>query len=244
MVIVVFLASLWWGLFLSGWFQAKNIEVRGTVTVNPQEIRNLIYSQLRVCCFLFEENNLFIAWLKRGSIKKTIKENFPIFKRVQITPLFYKDHIQAKLQERKELGIWSKGGQSFYFDHTGFLFRKAPSYKGAGLVVVKDRREGKIALASTVGPPEVLESVLALTESDYLDSLNLKTIEIQKMGQDLKAQFLDGWDAFFNVADPEHINSQIKVLQTTMENKIKEKKNQLQYIDLRVENRAYIQYEE
>lgn len=238
------LAALWWWFFLSPQFQLQRVEIEGTKTVSPDKLRNKVKSFKFLNLPLVERNSLWIIWLRKKKIKEKLISEFLPLKKANIQLELLKDKVKIEVQERKEVGIWINKKNSFYFDQTGFLFRKAPSYEGKIITPVSNPGQN-LKLGEKVKPPKVLKSVLALINNQYLQNeINLDRIKVINQNQALKVYFSDGVYALFSISGEKSDFSQsVYVLRQTLEKKVKQdKKDKLKYIDLRIPNRAYIQY--
>lgn len=243
---MLLVGSGWWLFFLSPYFEISSIKISGSNTIASKKIKATAKQNFKSHSHFFSSQNLPYALLKKEELKTQLQKKFPVFKQIKITPDIPADTIKVDLTERKRLAILKqKGGSNFYFDKHGVLFAKAPEYEGS-LMTLVETEDPQFKKGDQLTPKNLRNSIIELLKSNYLKKeLNLSKIDIKAKGKELHAHILNGARLKFSITEkPLAQNREIKQLKKVMERKVKSKRNQLKYIDLRVQNRAYIKYEE
>lgn len=224
-------------LFFSPIFKIKEIKVSGNRAISNEEIRDSLDKFLKKKILIFfNKNNIFLA-IEDG-VEKVIFKDFPRVLSIKINKDIFKKTIDLKIVERKEAGIFCKK-ECYYIDEDGVIFEEAPQTSGTLILVIRDNSEGEAEMGKSIVEKKFMAELIDLRS--YLSSqLNLKvldfTIESDDSG-DLKINTNEGWYILFNRA--RDLKVQTEALKLVLEEKIKEGRKGLEYIDLRIENRAY-----
>lgn len=245
-LLIILTILVWWLVFLSPYLEIEKIKISGSDSVNTKEIKTTSKKVFHSNSFFFDSQNLFYALLRKEKLKRNLKEKFPVFKRVKITPEILTDKIKIELKERERLAILKqKESPNFYFDRQGILFGEAPEYEGR-LITLVETPNSKFKKGDQIAPEDLRKSIIELLKNNYLkQDLSLSKIDIRAKGKELHAHILEGARLEFSLADePLSKNREITLLKKVMQEKVQSKKDQLKYIDLRVQNRAYIKYKE
>ena len=168
--------------------------------------------------------------------------------------------LEIKIKERESVGVWcqikmvpafngiennttteiietEERGQCFYLDKEGIIYKESPAMDGSLILVINDLRKRNIGIGEQVISRELMDFILMakekLPEILNIRGLNFSIISIQ----DLRIMTSLGWRIYFNPQKP--VDKQIEVLKRVLEEEIKEAREGLEYIDLRIENRAY-----
>ncbi len=133
--------------------------------------------------------------------------------------------------------IWPQSESCFFADSDGLLFREAPEISGTLLVTFYGRGDQtllgyQVVASSTINfanqtKKEMRSAGMAAT--DFIIEGGIQP--------DLSVLTGEGWWVYFSLARP--YLTQVKILQTLLADEIKEKRATLQYVDLRMPNRAY-----
>jgi len=157
---------------------------------------------------------------------------------VTVDKEFLKRKVIITLLARQKYTIWcfNKEDVCYWVDEKGFIFSEAPNLEGSlNLRIIKDSSERKLSLGDQVLEDELFKNlVLAIT---FMEDLNIEQEEI--VIGDLKfkeavARVKSGPDIYFSLMlDPSFAQNVVKSLRQSGE------WNAINYLDLRVPNRAY-----
>jgi len=251
------LAAVGYFLVFSPIFWIKKIEIKGTETVAVSQIKEIIEKDLAERKWLvIPQKSVFLAPAEK--IERDILAEFPEIKKASAIKKI-PDILIAEIEERKEIGIWceqkkiiqKQEGEGeeiaeeketiiekcFYLDSDGVIFRPAPSMSGSlVLKIIDSKKQGA----------EIGEQVIAAETADFIQQikgglnklLDLKILDFEIVSTgDLRARTSQGWRIEFSPLYS--AETQIETLKAVLENKIKENRALLEYIDLRTEGRVY-----
>jgi len=224
-------------LFFSPIFEIKEIKISGNRAINNEEIQNSLDNFLKKkIAIFFNRNNIFLA--SQSKITRILINDFPRILSIEINKNIFKKAIDLKIFERKEAGIFCKS-KCYYIDKDGVIFEEAPQTSGALILVIKDYSKKEIEIGKNVIEKERMAEFIDLR--NYLsDRLGLKVLDFiieSDVSGDLRINTNEGWYILFDKS--RDIKNQLKALQLVLEEKIKEERGNLEYIDLRIENRIY-----
>ena len=134
--------------------------------------------------------------------------------------------------------------ECYYLDKDGIVYGKSPIFEGGLILSINDFRPLNVELGRQVLEKDVLGLILGIDKqvpaifknTPQAQGLGVSVIEIFAL-EELNLITNEGWQIIFNT----HLSatSQLGVLRSVLTEDIKENRSSLQYIDLRIENRAY-----
>lgn len=227
------------GFFLLPIFKIKAIEITGNKEINAEEIRNII-----------NYKNIFLA--TKEKIKSDLIKKFPLIAELEIKINLVKRKIELNLKEREEFGIVCQAEKikqenveidqtknCFYIDKKGIIFEDALQTSGSLIILIKDYSRRDYKIGEKIFEENIIDFIVEA--KDFLASeLNIKVIDFDNLffpPDDLKVITSEGWYILFNLQ--KEARNQLLALKAVLEEKIKDKRNELQYVDLRIENRVY-----
>lgn len=131
----------------------------------------------------------------------------------------------------------------FYVDREGVVFEEAPLTFGALIVLVKDFSGDEISLGAKIAEPKTVKFILDVR--DWLaknSDVSLAEFSIDKEDRQLRGLTAEGWQIVFN--ESQTAAEQGFIVKKVLEEEIKDKRQGLEYIDLRIENRVYYKFKE
>ncbi|MEA3420565.1 MAG: cell division protein FtsQ/DivIB, partial [Acidobacteriota bacterium] len=154
--------------------------------------------------------------------------------------------------ERKEIGILCKVETQkeenltkdfyrdcYYIDKNGVIFEEAPQTSGTLILVIKDYSGEKAEMGKSILEKGLVAELVDLR--NYLfEQLNLKVVDFaiqSKSSKDIRIDTHEGWYILFDSS--RDFKKQVEALRLILERKIKGDRNNLEYVDLRIENRVY-----
>ena len=129
----------------------------------------------------------------------------------------------------------------FYVDGEGVVFEEAPLTFGALIVLVKDFSGDEISLGARIAEPKFIEFIL--DARDWLaknSDVSLAEFSIDKEDRQLRGLTSEEWQIVFN--ESQTAAEQGFIIKKVLEQEIKDKRRDLEYFDLRIENRIYYKY--
>jgi len=215
------------GIALSPMLKAKEINIYGNKEIDSEEIKNNIQS-------------INILLMTTNGLKNKLLKNFPKISAIEIRKNILKRTIAVTITERKGLGIICKEniGNCFYIDKNGVIFEDAPQTSGSLILLIKDSSSEDFSLGKKILEEQIVGSIADFKEGLFsLTNIKINWFEIYiHPPKESKVITSEGWYLLLDLT--RDIKKQLSILKTALDEKIKDRKN-LEYIDLRIENRIY-----
>jgi len=226
-------------LFISNNFYIKEVNITGLKTVPEEQVMlevNNIFSQKK---FVFlKSRNYFI--FSTDKMRAHVLGTFPKIGEIYIRK--NPEALEIIVEERGAVGVWCSVGECFYFDKKGVIFEQAPRSTGSLILAVEDERNFDPSLGATVlTSAEIifLEEAKGLIQRNF--PFNARLFVITKKSE---FEFLtsENWRVFLNKKEsPQYQLSNLKYL---LDEEIKNRRRELDYVDLRLGNKVYYKYGE
>lgn len=199
---------------------------------NPAEREIKIYLTKREMAAIWCETDLAPAALSAApSDEKPVEEEN--FESATSAAALISDLEEARPKEEIK--------KCFYVDGEGVVFEEAPLTFGALIVLLKDFSGDEISLGAKISEPKFIEFILDVR--DWLaknSDVSLAEFSIDKEDRQLRGLTSDGWQIVFN--ESQTAAEQGFIVKKILEQEIKDKRRDLEYVDLRIENRIYYKY--
>lgn len=233
LAIVICGATIYW-LFFSEFWNIKDFEFRSP----PNKLKSIAEEEILQKVKEKISGNSLLFW-PSGAI---ILDDLPLLASIEVSKNYFKRTITISVQERESAGVWCNHWQDgttkcFWFDEEGIIFDEAPRPNGGLIVVVDDYQENlEIQLGQTIFDNDAQTNFTKIINSWLVKEAIIHNVIIDRDRQELKLQTAYGSSVLLSYRfDPLANLNALKQLQD--EKKI-DLRN-LQYIDLRVENRIY-----
>lgn len=223
-------------LFFSPFFQTREILIFGEKRVDKEALKQLVERKLKKIFWLFETKSIFLVNLKE--IEKEILAKFPQIWEIKFKRK-YPQSLYLLIKEREEKAIFCQRGNCFLMDGEGIVFES--EVDNPQLLRIEDLAlKEEIVLGKKIIEKELLLKILDVEKK--LKNLGIGLEKVLILSQDyLRFRTTEGWEIFI---DPQtDIDWQITKLDFSLKEAIpKEKRKNLEYIDLRFGNFAYPKY--
>lgn len=245
-IVLVFIA-LYAVLTAAGWtilrapvFAARNIVVRGNDAVASGDVVALLQSSaLRDHNFIksvLTFRNMFV-WPSGLSARDLAFA--PELAAVSVRKDYWSHTVTADVTERKPFAIWcampSGDQKCYWFDDTGIIFKKAFDTQGSLVLAIHDYSQSDLGLGKPVLPDLFVGNLISIVNVLKAGGIDAKEVALKDIGlQEIDVTTYDGPDLYFSLRFP--ADNDLAVLQSLM---AKPTFKDLQYVDFRVENRAY-----
>lgn len=222
LIIFLLFGSLVYFLFLSSFFNLKNIIIEGEPDEN---LKTEIYK-------LKDKNILFID---QSELENKITKEYPINKSI----IVYKglpDSLKISIEKRSRFLIWQTGGKYFSLDDEGIAYEEMDSLPADNQVaVVDDRKNVPTILGQRIVVPEFIIFVKkALDIIPAKAGVKIQNIGVEESTYHLFLKTSDGWQIIMDISKPiEEQNDDLNLILSKYKDQIRE------YIDLRVSGRVY-----
>ena len=229
----------------------------GLASLSEEEVRLVVMRYLEGdTLFFVPRNHLFAVSPK--NLKNELYKTYPKIAAVEIKKNL-NPALAIKIAERIIWGIGctkteveeitenvSEGerskkavGPCFYIDQGGFAFEEVSLFKGGLFPILYKDKEGIVG--SYIFSEEEIKFFEKAGET-LISSLNfpLLSVEFLPEGEDARLTLKDGWSLF--VPLKKSPSEWLPVLRTLLLGEIKERKNQLEYVDLRFGNKVFYKF--
>ena len=127
----------------------------------------------------------------------------------------------------------------FYIDKHGIIFEEAPMVFGSLILLISDLRETEVKLGDSAVKSNLIKLLINLKEiMPEKTGVKITEFDISNIkNKELEALTNEKWKIYFNTETT--AEKQIEILTGVLEKKIKEKRENLEYVDLRLGNRVY-----
>lgn len=232
----------------SKFFKIKNISVIGNDYIVSAAIIDSFNDVLNQKKFVVLKNNN-INFLNIDDAKTDLMSAFPRIEEINLEKKYPSD-IKIAIKEKEVSEILCKGdkywdgkkeedtSKCYFIDKNGVAFDEAAQTQGFLILKIIDKREQDIGLNSKALNKEFVDFVGVIRKKfKSVLSQNIKWFVLEHPAQREVVAVVDNWKIIFNIeGSPE---KQLFVLKEVMEKEIKDQKNNLEYVDLRIDGRAY-----
>lgn len=242
----------------SSFFKIREISIEGISRIPREDIERAVKESLdkKILFWKFESNFLTFS---SHSLGATLREIFPQIDFIKISRKPFHSLV-IKISERKEVGIWcgakkienaeetvtgilpiaqgEKTGDCFYIDKKGIIFNYSPRLGGSLFLVIKDFSSRELQIGEKTADEKFMDNLIKL-RNKITSNMEFKVYEFKFYSpSDLKMSTSEGWEAYFNPSAD--LEKQYDDLELILKEKIRpEERENLKYIDLRMEGRVY-----
>lgn len=218
--------------------EVNKIEISGNYTIEKSDIEDRINGILNGFSFYFiPKKNYFLA--RPGTIEQNLLETFPRIGEAAIQKKPF-GGLRIEIKEREAWAIYCSQ-KCFFIDKSGFMYEEAFMNSGNLIRFIKTDDEslgiGKYAVQN-----ETINLFLQLEEKINLSGLGPVTeynLSLKSPGE-LRIKTGEGFYLELNLDD--NFNRVFAILETVLNDEIKEKRANLEYIDLRFGNKVFYKY--
>lgn len=239
--------ALWYALFYSALFSVKDISIQGIQNVSPEESLQIARQIIQSPSFPPRESILFFPSEK---ISRALSASFPEIKQVAVQRNFFKKIVTLRITERKGIALLcQEQGSCVAVDEEGVAIRKEenrdslPLFLSSADPVLADRSEtlGERALDGSL-LRTFLDFKKDLESQSFFQNEGLTVFSFALLdSKKVEARFSEGWVSFINPQDD--MDWQKTKLMQVLEKQIpREKRKDLEYIDVRFGDQAYVKY--
>lgn len=229
-----------WALFFSDYTRIKNIEIQTNIA-DKKALLDIADELKNKNNFRFLSGNNFFVF-PRKKFANLAKEQFKIIKKVKFNDSF-PSSISIEIIERKGIEIFCSREECFLLDDEGIIFYELQPGE-------KDERFRDLEIISDNSYPDIYLN-LKVEDNNlviFIDELKkyLKEsmqIEIERqletpslVSGEIRIKTNKGWQIYFNLEND--VVDQVKILKEVLGTVEKDKKNNLNYIDLRIKDKA------
>jgi len=226
-------------LFYIPYFKIKKISIEGNSSLDQEKITAEISKYLNDKQFkIFPRDNILI--LSKKEIINNLLEKFPRLKTVSLIKNF-PNSISLKVTEHNSEALFcfkNKDDGCAFIDQDGFVFEKAPYFSPGVYLTFLEEATSTWKLNFQVIPEEQFKKLIDFKNLLAGEGIKILQIIIKKEGI-YELQTNEGWSILLNEKNDSQLTYQN--LKTTLD-QIKDKRKNLDYIDLRFGNKVFYKF--
>ncbi|OHA70156.1 MAG: hypothetical protein A3D64_00720 [Candidatus Wildermuthbacteria bacterium RIFCSPHIGHO2_02_FULL_49_9] len=237
------LTFLFWAVMFSSWLEIREVKVQGTNEVAKERIAAVVKESFWRDFFGVPQNSILLANLPK--LQAELRERFPAFSLVSLRRSL-PHALVVEVVERQQVGTWCARAQAgedspcFAVDRAGIPFAEAE--QDAFFAVFSSW--GTAVLGEELLDPSLLSLLLGFQEkfekAGEPAGFSVSAFEIGSQGQ-VEARTAEGWKILLDLA--ESMEWQETKLELVLRQKIPpERREELEYIDVRFGDQAYLKY--
>lgn len=241
-------------------FRIDDITISGLTAIAEEKIRESVQKELSGATLFFLPNNSYFLISSRA-LQRKLYEQFPRLVDVKVKKTFHPSLEIAVIERdmwgigctkteveeiREETDAAKKSepektvGPCFFIDKTGFAFEDVASFEGGLFPVIYTDRGGELgSLLFQEGDVAFFNETNRALEGAL--QLPLLSLEFSlKTPDDARLTLKEGWSLIVPRSKPSSL--WLPVLRTFLANEIKERRRQLDYVDLRFGNKVFYKF--
>ena len=222
-------------LLRTRFFRTSDISVTGNKEVSSQDILAAARAQVfedSYLKYIFGFGHLMI-WPERLD---KINELIPKIRNVEVEKSYLDRKIVLKVEERENYGVWCmmrEEEKCFSFDSSGIIFSRGMPSEGSLIHNVRDHSGRQLGMLARVLPEDKFNYLKEIFEVSAAAGLNYKFFKIEDMRkEEVEVVSSSGPTVYFSLRFS-------PVFALTALRGMGEDIGKFQYIDFRVENKAY-----
>ncbi len=227
-------------LFYISKFRVNNIKVEGNEILNSEPIVSKAKEVIAGKYFyILPKDNIFI--IPEEEIKSALSQDFLRIKNISIFADFPAS-LTVKIEERKPFALLCRKEvlECAFLDENGFIFEKAPYFSGSVFTKFfddKNTRDLPVG-GNLIGQEEFLR-IREFAELARKENVEITEIILKEDGI-CDFHTSEGW--FMKASKEDDPKIVFENLKLTFENQIKDKRSDLEYIDLRLNNKVFFKF--
>jgi hypothetical protein len=245
-LLVIFLATLVYVFIFSLFLKVERVIVSGTEAISRGEVEKEVASFMegKYWNFVPKNNLLLVSGNKLEDIleKKFVKINSIIIKKS------FPNILNIRIEERKSLIIWCRGevasGSCFIVDDKGYAYAEADlesqEVKENNLIEMVDSSGREINKGERILSDEYIAFISNIKDEVYkITGINIIPLYAtpSRLSEELTAQTDAGWGIRFS--NEITLDKSVRTLKTFLDKKVISDYSQLEYVDLRAENKVF-----
>ncbi|MBU3925917.1 FtsQ-type POTRA domain-containing protein [Patescibacteria group bacterium] len=243
-LILIIIALVVWSFYLN-YFRIKNIEIFGNSFIEKEKIIGNINSSISGKYFyLIPKDNILIT--SKKEIINNLQNNFLRIKSTDIIKEL-PDKVIVTIKEREPVALLCEDKKCFFIDDSGYVFEESPFFSGDVFIKFIDKRENVGNLVSDgklsfrLIPEDEFRNLINFLELLSKDGIKISDIILKN--EDLYELYtIEGW--YILLSKRIDFTIAFDNLKITLNSQIKEKRLDLEYIDLRLENKVFFKYKD
>ena len=247
-LLVSMTGGVFYFLFISDKFAIGQVNVSGLKAIRETEVRRVVDDILEQKRFGFlESTNYFL--FPSDMLQTTLAAAFPRIGNAKVQKLQH-NTVDIIIEERDAIGVWCLASRDlakpdgpdgcFYFDKKGVIFVQAPKSFGSLMIGIRDERDTEASVGNAVlSSAQVAFAGAAQGLVSRNFPFSIRTFVITRDGE-YEILTSEGWRVLLDKsAEAEY---QLSNLKYVLDEEIETRRQELEYVDLRLGNRVYYKY--
>jgi cell division septal protein FtsQ len=247
MLLIAFFGGIIYSLFFSGFLAVNQIEINGLNELDRKNIDEVVNSKIEGKYLkMIDKNNLLLV--SNRTVENELLKRFVKIENVRIIKKFPHGLI-VNIEERESSMVLCPIEDCFMIDKAGISFSKVdyslPEIRENKLVWLRDLSDKAVNIGSETLSSEYLKFILAIEDKmkSELDISMEKNYETpSRVSADIRGKTQDGWKIYFN--ENIDLQKEINMLGIVLSEKIGDRRQDLDYIDLRADNKVYYKFKQ
>ncbi len=235
-VAVVIVIIIW--SFYFDYFRIKNIAVEGNSFIEKEKIIGNINNSISGKYFyIIPKNNILIA--SKKEIADNLLNNFFRVKSADISKKL-PDGLMIKIEERNPSALLCEDKNCFFVDDSGYVFEESPFFSGDIFIKFIDQRNERNFSANTkILSEEEFKNLVNFSELLSKDGIRISGIILKNEGL-YEFHISEQWYILLSQRSDYKIS--FDNLKIALNEQIKEKRPELEYVDIRLQNKVFFKY--
>lgn len=249
--LIICFSGMVYGLFFSPYFDIQTITVNGTDIVSSDKVKETINTLADEKTWgVFHNRNIF--FFPVSYLQTNLFDTFPPIANVTISKKPHiirlgswnqKSELVIHISERPHTALSCDSEKCFIVDNNGVLFSSVPIESNtSSLRILESSISSDITLPQSLYSSDFIEFIkkikkLSADEGVIFDSFS----QVNDFG-DIQARTANNYSVFFTMS--QDAKKQVQILKELLSKMIQGDITKLDYINLRVENRAYYKLKE
>lgn len=242
-VVTIFFVACGWVMFFSPYMQVNSISLEGVETLSGEDVLSSSKGIYEGKYFGFLPKNNLLLFPER-KMETILKQNFRKISEINVERIF-PNGARIKLKERDSLLVWCSGGPCYIIDENGYAYTGAdfesPEIAQNNLIVVTNVGAKPVDLGEQVLKSEYIDFIInarhkLLGEQSF--DMSGECFTPSALAEEVSCKTKDGVNISLSMTLP--LEETMKTLALFMKKELSaDAKAQLEYLDLRFENRVY-----
>lgn len=248
---ISFFSLVYWFIFLSPYFQIREIIIKGFNQSFSKRIELILKqnNQHFTPFLIYEifpqylENNKSYATFFSSDLESFLLKQYPKIEKIDIRPDIRKATLAVNIQQRTIDFLWCiKDDGCYYMDKNGVIFEKALETQGSfikQIVFVKDEEKLLGDNVISQNKLEKIDKIFILTE-DKESPISIDFLEIKEENfSSIKIVVNEGFYILYRLTDD--FSEVLKIITEIKKQKLQDDFSNLEYIDCRYLPKVYLQ---
>lgn len=242
LTIAVFMLVIMYILFFSGLLLVTRIGIAGLDKISPIEFQSRIDRELAGKYLgILPRNNLIIVYLTKDRLSRMLIYEYEEIRRIDMKVTF-PDAFDVAVRERHLSIRLCASGKCFLVDETGVAYKESD---------MEENDAWPVITLTAIGNNQVSLGSSAIDQNDisYLNRFKKELkermdIELGRdfetpniLSSDIRTNVPEGWRLLFSLDVP--LEKEVETLEAVFKEKIKEQRADLEYIDIRSQNKVF-----